>query len=497
MPKLLRRTDVSITSTKSLVSRWAFGLIGSVAQGLVRFLYSILIGRFVGVTALASVNSAMSVALFLSLLWPTSAAQAATRFVAQLRGAEQADQAQAIANYLGRRALAASALLSLVTIGFCLWILHSDLMTALFAGLLLLAYAGWSFARGVQYGAGQIAVAAKWDILGAGLSIGLLAAVLLLDWNALLLLPLALSYGIYAAVCWPAKSETVFDRSLAGDLNRFLAYGILGTLSSSGLLQLSMVGAHMAGTSQEAGMYAAALSLATPATMMARTMSQVLFPAMAEAGGRKDATSLKRQTDAVTRGLVFSMVGVFGALALTSPLILDIFFGNRYADASTVLPVLLMAVMFTTLPVASVNRLNSTGTEGARFVSIVAACGLLLAIALWLWLAPAMGTNGIALGYLIATIGTAALPIIRTARLDGQRWGTLFLRMIGGLLLIATGVTYTWLSNPPHWVGFALALVFLTIWLLINLRDVRSLRPGRKPEGEQADAADPSDALGM
>jgi putative peptidoglycan lipid II flippase len=231
--------------------------------------------------------------------------------------------------------------------------------------------------------------------------------------------------------------------------------------------------------------------------MMARTMSQVLFPAMAEAGGRKDATSLKRQTDTVTRGLVISMVGVFGALALTSPLILDIFFGNRYADASEVLPVLLLAVMFTTLPVASVNRLNSTGTAGARFVSIVAACGLLLAIALWLLLAPAMGTNGIAVGYLIATIGTAALPIIRTARLDTQRWGTLFVRMIAGLILITAGITYTWLGDPPHWVGLTFALVFLTLWLLINLKDVRSLRPRREAEGDQAEASDASDALGM
>lgn len=477
MPKLFRRTDASITSTKSLASRWAFGLLGSVSQGLVRFLYSILIGRFVGVSALATVNSAMSVALFLSLLWPTSAAQAATRFVAQLRGAHQMDQAQAIANYLGRRTLGASVLLGLATTAFCLSVLHSDLSTAICAGLLLLGYAGWSFARGVQYGAGQIAVAALWDALGALFSISLLVAVLALHWNAILLLPLAVSYGIYAIVCWPAKSRTAVDGRLMGEMNKFLAYGVLGTLSSSGLLQLSMIGAHMAGTIQDAGMYAAALSLATPATMVARTLSQVLFPTMAEAGGRNDATSLKRQTDKVTRGLVVSMVAVFGALALASPLILDVLFGQRYADATKVLPVLLMAVMFTTLPVASVNRLNSTGTLGARFVSIVAAGGLFLAVALWLALSPVMGINGIAFGYLVATIGTAALPIIRTARLDGQRWGGLFVRMLAGLTMVAAGVAYTWLTVPPHGTGIVLAVTFLAIWLLINLKDLRNLRP--------------------
>lgn len=58
-----------------------------------------------------------------------------------------------------------------------------------------------------------------------------------------------------------------------------------------------MVVASLVGTETEAGYYAAAISLATLATMLIRTVSEVLFPSMAEAGGRNDHTGLAVQTD--------------------------------------------------------------------------------------------------------------------------------------------------------------------------------------------------------
>ncbi|OMH27065.1 hypothetical protein BKD30_04030 [Tersicoccus phoenicis] len=470
-----------------------YGLLGSFSQGLTRFLYSVLIGRFLGAADLANINSAISLALFLSLLWPTSAGQAATRFVAQLRGEQRPDQAQAVANHLGVRMLGVSVPLAALSVGISITVLHLDVATASCAGLLLLGYAGWSFTRGVQYGAGQIVRSALWDVAGSLAALVMLAAVLIAGLQPFLLLPLALSYGLYAVVCWPAPSTAVVDTALLSSINAFVRYGVLGTLSSAGMLQLSMLAANMAGTGVQAGMYAAALSLATPATMLARTGSQVLFPAMAEAGGRNDAQTMRHQTDAVTRALVVAMPAVFGGLALASPLLIDVLYGQRFAGAQDILPVLLIAVMFTTIPVAAVNRLNATGIRGARFVSIVAACGLLVAFALWLVFGPVAGVLGVALGYLVATSATSLVMVIRCWRMEHHQWTGVVLRFTVSLLLLASGVIFTNVADPPHWVGIVLSVSFVGVWTLVNFREIRTLRAARPrpttPTGVQRSAA--------
>ncbi|MEV8143897.1 lipopolysaccharide biosynthesis protein [Specibacter sp. NPDC078709] len=475
MSRFIRRTDVSKSATSALSRRWLFGLMGTLSQGLVRFLYNILLGRFLGPVALGTVNSAMSVALLLSLLWPTSSGQAATRFVAQMRGAGKMDHAQAVANYLGRRMLGSAAVLALATVGICLTVLHADLGTSLSAGLLLLGYATWSFTRGVQYGAGQIERAAIWDALSAAASLVMLVLVLVLGANAVLLVPLALSYGVYGIVCWPKSGSAELDKPFVKQMNRFVIYGVLGTVSSTGLLQLSMIAAKLVGSGHDAGLYAAALSLATPATMVARTLSQVLFPTMAEAGGRGDQTSMKTQTDLVTRGLLVTMLPVFGAMALAAPLMLQVLYGERFAGAAQMLSLLLIAVMFTTLPVAAVNRLNAQGIEGARFVSIVAACGLVLAVLLWVVLTPSMGVMAIVVGYLVTTVCTSTLPIGRIWLLENQKWAGLFSRLAAGTALVAVGLAYTFTANPPQWVGLVMAVAFLFAWSLISLKDIQLL----------------------
>ncbi|MEV8181617.1 lipopolysaccharide biosynthesis protein [Specibacter sp. NPDC078692] len=479
MVKLVRRTDVSKTSVDGLSKKWGFALMGTLSQGLVRFLYNILLGRVLGPVALGTVNSAMSVALLLSLLWPTSAGQAATRYVAQKRGQGNLDQAQAVANYLGRRMLGSAVVLAMATVGVCLTVLHTELGTALSAGFLLLGYAAWSFTRGVQYGAGQIAHAAVWDVFSSIASIVMLILVLGFQWHPILLIPLALSYGVYGVVCWPKKGAANLDKLFVKEMNKFVLYGVLGTVSSTGLLQLSMIAAKIVGTPHDAGLYAAALSLATPATMMARTLSQVLFPTLAEAGGRDDDSSLRRQTDLVTRGLVVTMIPVFGALALASPLLLRVLYGSKFADAGQLLPVLLMAVMFTTLPVGGVNRLNAKGITGARFVSVVAAMGLLLSVLLWLLLAPSMGLMAIAVGYLTTTVCTSVLPIAKSWAIDRQKWAGLFLRMGAGVSIVAVGLAYTWVTNPDLWVGLLMAVIFTGLWIWISLGDIQKLRSSR------------------
>jgi len=478
---MFRRTDVTEHQDRSLSSRWAFGMLGTISQGLVRFLYSVLIGRFLGPIVLANVNSGISLALLLSLLWPTSSGQAATRYVAEFRGAEKLEQARAVATYLGRRVLVSGVLLALVTVLASYFILHLGLWTSIGSGALLLGFAGWSYARGVQYGAGLIVRASLWDTAGSLLAIVLLLGVLFFRAEPLLLLPLSIGYGAYAVICWPRRSGEPLAKEVRATVNKFVTYGVLGTLSSTGMLQLAMIWANFVGTKVDTGHFAAALSLATPATMVARTFSQVLFPSMAEATGRNDAASLRRQTDVATRGMFIVMTGVFGTLALASPLVMLVLYGPSFSEADTLLAILLVAVLFTTLPIAAVNRLNSMGLHGARGVSLTAAGGLLLALLLWAVLGPPLGVLGIAIGYLCVVTATSAVPILWAWRLDDQRWLGMVVRVIVGLS-IAIGAFIAFRSfNAAPILHAGSAILFAVAWFGINWREIVRLKKFARP----------------
>ena len=64
-----------------------FSTVGVLAQGLSRFAYTAIVGRLLGASDLAAVNTAFSVAILLSLTWPTGAGNAAGAFARSDDGA--------------------------------------------------------------------------------------------------------------------------------------------------------------------------------------------------------------------------------------------------------------------------------------------------------------------------------------------------------------------------------------------------------------------------
>ena len=97
----------------SIAVRGGLSTVGVVLQGLVRFLFSVVVGNAFGKVVLGAANSAISLALFASLLQPQAAASAATKFVARARGRGDVALADAITAHLMRRTSLAAALLGL------------------------------------------------------------------------------------------------------------------------------------------------------------------------------------------------------------------------------------------------------------------------------------------------------------------------------------------------------------------------------------------------
>lgn len=466
----------------SLARGGALAITGLVAQGVLRFATSWLVGRFAGQAELGVVASAIAAATILALLWPTSTGSAASKFLARARGAGSAEEARSTAAHLSRRMLATVLVLAAVAIPVWVLLDGGTLLGALAVALLTIGYSGYSFTRGVQFGTGQTARATGWDVLCVGLGLVALTLLLLSGVRGVaLVLPLAVAYGVYALAGWPFGARGRPEPSHRRELDGFVALGAVGSLASAGFLQLSQIVARLTTGDAGAGEYAAALALATPASMLAVSLTLVLLPALSETLGRADATAFRDRTDHATRTLTVVVVVIFGAIALCSRLLIAIVWGDGYAGAAPVLAILAVAVLCTNLGVVAVNALTARSQQGMRINVGASLTGMVVGVLAWVLVAPSLGGIGVASGYLAGTFVIAAIPVAVCWRRGRHRWAGLYTKVAAALVLL--GVLYTAQARLelPVALDPVVAVLFAAIWAVLNRADVARLpRPWRR-----------------
>jgi quercetin dioxygenase-like cupin family protein len=134
--------------------------------------------------------------------------------------------------------------------------------------------------------------------------------------------------------------------------------------------------------------------------------------------GRLDVEGFRRQTDLATRALVLVMVTTLGGIVVGSRFIVAVIWGDEFAQAADLLPVLLLAVLGTTIGVASVDALSTRSQRGMVVASGASLAGLAVGAIVWAVLARGHGVMGIALGYLAGTtvVGGGPPPRWRARR---------------------------------------------------------------------------------
>ncbi|MFC5285806.1 lipopolysaccharide biosynthesis protein [Actinokineospora guangxiensis] len=454
--------------------------IGLLAQGLLRFVAALLVGHIAGRGEFGVVASAIAAATILSLLWPTTAGAAASKFFARARGAGDLGGLSAIAAHLRTRTLLASLVLGLAAIPVWVFYDGGSWLGGLCVAALAIAYSGYIFTRGVQFGAGQVRRATVWDL--TSVAVGLLGITVLLLVGVrgpALVLALAAAYGLYALAGWPYRVTGRPEREQRREIDAFVLFGAAGALASTGFLQFSQIAAGLVGGVEQAGVYASALSLATPASMLAASLSLVLLPSLAEAWGRGDKAAFHAQSDTATRALATVMVAIFGALLIGSRLVVDLVWGGKYPEARDLLPILVLAVLATNLAVGSVNSLTTRSRRGVRLTMIASVAGMAVGVLVWLVAAPRWGNTGIAIGYLCGTTVVAAIPVVVAWRTGGHRWGALFAK-VGVAVAAMVGIAVLQrAADLPVVLDLAFAAVFLVCWLLANRATVTALLRGR------------------
>lgn len=439
-------------------------MLGVLMSGGAQFAVSLLVARWGGGAALLGpVRGGLALANTASLLWPSTAGQAASIHIAKELGAENGPRADAVQWHLTVRAAQALVVLTPAAVAGAVALLGFSLADAVWVGALVVALSGYHLARGVRFGRGSILGATAWEGANAAVSLGLMVLVLSSRSPGWLLAPLVVSNCLYAVGTFRRRPAGILEPASRRDLDQFIVWGVAGTLASAGLLQVSMVLAQTIWPGVEAGGYAAAVSLGTPLSMAARALSMALVPSLARLSGGADEAGLTARTDQATRGLVTFLVPAFVSLMLIAEPLMLLVYGAEFLPGVWPLRIILAAVMATSVSVACVNAITVRGTSGIRRMALYSWAGLIAGVGVMIGLGGRWGIVGLAVSYLIGTSTTATAAWIHQWRRGAHRWWARsgIVVLTPGLGLVAAATT----EALSTWGGaLAAAAVFSTLW---------------------------------
>ncbi len=478
-PVELNNPPNASTTRKGILSFLTIGL-----QGVTRFVSNWLIGVLRPPVALSMVSSATAIAFTLHNLWTSSASPAASKFIARARGKDDDTEVHAVAAHLRRRVLQVGAFLAFLA-PFAWWFVWQrfyggEWWEGLCVSAIVLSVGASQFARGVHFGAAQVARGTRVDMVTSVVGIGSTVLLLALGVQGILLtVPLSLTMGVYAVLCWPWTAHGVPERKLRSEIDKFVLFGALGSIASAGMLQISMSVATSLGE-QSRDMYAPALQLVTPLSMIAQAMTLVLYPSMAQAQGAGDLDRLRRQTDLTTRMFVTGLVPIFGAMAIASRPVVALVWVGRHPGAELVMPAFCLALLATNLASPSVSAVTSGEHRNMWYSMLLAQAGLVVAIISWIVVGGSRGAVGVGVGYALGALTTATGLFVVAWRLTRQRWGLLAAKVLVGLATIGLLSYWRLGQTTNHLLDVATAAGFALAWLALSHREVRALLAARR-----------------
>jgi O-antigen/teichoic acid export membrane protein len=389
-----------------LLSRALVTTAGMGIQGLSRFVYTILIGRVLGPETLSDISSVLSLAVYFALLWPTGTSIAASRYL-PIDGVGQAHLGE-----LKRHLIVSASILGALAVPVA-WVITGEPVTALLAALLVISYSAYVFVRGAMLGHDRYLRASILDTVSSGVTIGCLVLVLLgrLDW--LVLLPLSLGYVVFAVLGWPRGPFTRLAVAERRAVTNFVRDTSIAALATGGLLPATMLFVQLFDTKEASGLFAAGLSLATPASLLSQSLNQVLIPyfaRVAPTGVRELAKSHLR----IVLASVVAFASIFGTLILAAPVILELLYGSRYLGGVTPMRTLLIVVMLVSCTSAPSALLVVIGRQ--RLYARIWLIAFVTGTATMVLLSPLMGMAGALIGLALGS-GGGAIVIIGTALL--------------------------------------------------------------------------------
>lgn len=441
-------------------------LVGTVVHGLTRFLLNWTAGRTLGPADFGQLTLCIAIAQFAALLWPTTLGVASSKFVA----AAPEGSADTLIRHLRRMAVGASLVAAGVAAGAWQVLGDGTWVGGVITAAVCLLYGLYHFTRGVLMGERRFARTTLLEIALAA-SCLIPAAIVAFNVGSGLAFAASLALGFAVFVIGGFRrtiTGSAMSHVLRREVRTYVAIGTIGTIASSGFLQLSVVAAAHWGGPVGVGLYGAALAVATPASIFAVSLGAALMPSMSAEHAQGSSARLAAVTDRAMRGINLLAVPLFGSLVILGDQFTTVVWGEKFAGSVPVLRVLLIAVMLTSCAVPSVTRLSATSTQSLASATRISIGGVGLAGLAWIPLGTAWGERGVAWGYLIGAATTATALFGVNWRKDSQAWTLLAGRtFVATALLVGVAATDPALT-PFAAVGYAAvfsALYVFSAWL--------------------------------
>lgn len=380
-----------------MASSAVLATVGIGVQGVAKLLVTVVVGRVFGTETLGQTTALLSLSVFVALLWPNAAGNTASRFLAIALRGRRSDAS--VNRVLGLSMLVSSVVLAAVTVPVAVAWGNGPGMVLGGVGVVI-GYGLYCYARGAKLGYGRAPRVALWDSVTSVLALGLLVVACVARLEPFVLLPLAIGYTVFAIACWPRGNAHSGESEPTAGVLGFAAWNVLAVVTSNGLLQLTMISAQVTSSAHEAGVYAAAFTLATPASMLGQALGQVLVPAFAH---RTDGGSLR------SRGALVLVVGfaaasavVFGLVALLAGWFLPIVYPAEGTAAVADLRYLMVAVWVFTVGLVPAALLLASGRS--RQVALASVAGFVVGAGLMAVLGPVAGVAGGTTGFLVGSV---------------------------------------------------------------------------------------------
>jgi O-antigen/teichoic acid export membrane protein len=251
--------------------------------------------------------------------------------------------------------------------------------------------------------------------------------------------------------------------------------GIVGTVSSSGFLQSSILVATATNGLHYSGQYAAALTLTTPVTLIASAIALALFPAMAGDHGRNDLLALNKRTNNATRILITVMIAMFGSISILAEPLTMLVWGREFENTSQILIFLLLAVVLITVAVPSVNSLTTQSNRGMAISAFSSLLGFTVGASTWVCLGGTAPGYSVPAGYLLGAMIISGVPYVLVWRSQRQHWSVQTMVLLGALASVLTITFSVRAADLPDWGLLIAAVLFLVVWCAVRSRDVKQI----------------------
>ncbi|MET3162626.1 UNVERIFIED_ORG: O-antigen/teichoic acid export membrane protein [Arthrobacter sp. UYEF10] len=383
-----------------LIKNTIIATSGVLAQGAARFAVTMLVGRYFP-ERLGETSSILSLSQYITLFWPAPAGLAATRFLGQYTSSD--DKHAGIISLLSRTVWLFTAGATLTTVPVAFFFSH-DLATAIFSGLFVAAFGAYLFTRGALVGKGQVPKSTLLDVISSVATLLLLLTVLQAGLSSLLLMPLALGFGLYALLAWPRHRSVALPRATRAEVLSFTRHNIYGMIAAGGLLPATMILVQLFAR-DSSDLFAAALTLATPANLLAQSITQVLIPHFASV----PATLSHERRRSMWQLFLISVaafVAIFLTLVVLGPWLLEVVFPGKFAEGASTLGWLLAIVGAQSCAAVPTAILLASGRQktyaGICFGATVSGT---VTMALGI---PLFGLAGALIGFAVGAVGSSA-----------------------------------------------------------------------------------------